>query len=261
MPVRRRRPSWTPSPGSETDAGDVTLVVSSPRALPAALPHRRPAPQGCHQHRGRGLQLVGLVGRTRWPGCAPTLARPTSRRRLGRAAEQQRVANGLVAATWAAGYVLALGAVVLALVAGRRAGAGAAARRPGHHLRRAPRSGWAIRRGRSPRSRAWEVGYAVLAAAVAAASAGAACSCCFPRPSTTGDRSRRWPGRGSGRSTSWSSWSCSWRWWCCAGWSAPGGPGTAMLRRCSVPEAEQIDAIEPAVTCEDLVKVFRSATG
>ncbi len=157
-------------PGSETTPGDVTLVVSTRELFPNLFPTVDP--------RRKGATSTAAGAFSSWVWSGDSLA--GLRADLSAAgiaddgsvvlAEQQRVSNGLVAATWAAGYVLALGAVVLAL---SLAAALVLA------LRLADRdttSDVLLQRMRYPAralaaSRAWEVGYAVLAAALAAASA------------------------------------------------------------------------------------------
>ncbi|MGY2702191.1 hypothetical protein [Nocardioides sp. HB32] len=154
-------------PGSETEPGTVTVVVDSLRLFKIVTPDLDP--------RGKGAtsDLPGALTSILWSRAAP----PDLRAQLDDAgiasdgvvetATQARIENGLVASTWAAGYVLALGGVVLALALA--AGLVLALRLSDRDtvsdvlLRR-----MGYRSADLARARAWEVGYAVATAVVAA---------------------------------------------------------------------------------------------
>jgi len=160
-------------PGSEAETGDVTVVASARRLFKVLLPvvdPRRP------QSKSGG---AGAFQSTVWS----TDSAAGLRRALGEAgvsndgelttATLARIEGGLVASTWAAGYVLALGAVMLVLAFG---GALVLA------LRLADRDAvsdvllgrMGVRIPELARARAWEVGYAVATALLAAVLAGVA---------------------------------------------------------------------------------------
>lgn len=154
-------------PGSEVEPGTVTVVLDSRTLFKVVTPDLDP------RHRGAEAKAPGALTSTVWsPDPATEL-----RARLDAAgiatdgvvetATEARIGNGLVASTWAAGYVLALGGVVLALAVA--AGLVLALRLSDRDtvsdvlLRR-----MGYRSADLARARAWEVGYAVATAVVAA---------------------------------------------------------------------------------------------
>lgn len=154
-------------PGSESVAGAVSVVAGARRlfrVLPPDLDPRRPMSRS-----GAAGAMVSEV----WADLSArdlrhelADAEVTTDEVLATAGRTQ-TSNGLVASTWAAAYVLALGAVVLALAlaAGLVLGLRLADRdRVSDVLLR--RIGYAARD--LARARAWEVGYAVATAVLAA---------------------------------------------------------------------------------------------
>ncbi|MEP9363984.1 hypothetical protein ABLE68_13530 [Nocardioides sp. CN2-186] len=156
-------------PGSETEPGSVTVVIDSRRLFKLVPPPVDPRKKVDPGSIGPGGQLTSVV----WSQASGHALRS----QLGAAdittdgtletATEARVENGLVASTWAAGYVLALGGVVLALalaaglvlalrLSDRDAVSDVLLRRMGY------------RPADLARARAWEVGYAVATAVVAA---------------------------------------------------------------------------------------------
>ncbi|WP_395692975.1 hypothetical protein [Nocardioides sp.] len=158
-------------PGSASGAGSTTVVADSARLFrllgrtpPAIDPRLRHATS----------EDVGAFTSTLWSTrSVADLRHEMARARLGTdgavtTAGQARVSQGLVAATWAGGYVLALGTVTLALalaaglvlalrLSDRDAVSDVLLQRMGY------------RPGDLARARAWEVGYAVGAGVLAAA--------------------------------------------------------------------------------------------
>lgn len=154
-------------PGSEIDPGTVTVVVDSRRLFKLVTPDLDP------RHRGATSKDPGALTSTVWSreSVADLRARlagaDVATDGVVETAAEARIGNGLVASTWAGGYVLALGAVVLALalaaglvlalrLADRDTVSDVVLRRMGY------------RSGELARARAWEVGYAVATAVVAA---------------------------------------------------------------------------------------------
>jgi hypothetical protein len=159
-------------PGSESDTGDVTVITATRRLFRLVLPTVDPRKPGA------ASDAAGVFTSWVWSSDSPAELRAS----LAAAdvstdgdvvtATEEAITNGLVASSWAAGYVLVLGAVMLVLALG---GALVLA------LRLADRDtvsdvllsrmGWSSRE--LARARAWEVGYAfataVLAAVLAAA--------------------------------------------------------------------------------------------
>lgn len=158
-------------PGSETATGDVTVVASARRLFPVLLPvidpRRKRSTSGDAgvfiSSVWSGDTAAGLVRALDDAGVATDRELTT--------ATQARIEGGLVASTWAAGYVLALGVVMLVLAFG---GALVLA------LRLADRDAVSdvllARMGvgvpELARARAWEVGYAAATALLAAVLAG-----------------------------------------------------------------------------------------
>ena len=159
-------------PGSEIEPGTVTVVADSRRLFKLVTPDLDP------RHRGANSTLPGALTSTVWSRESPAELRA----RLGDAdvatdgtvetAAEARIGNSLVASAWAGGYVLALGAVVLALALA--AGLVLALRLSDRDtvsdvlLRR-----MGYRSADLARARAWELGYAVATAVVAAVLAAA----------------------------------------------------------------------------------------
>ena len=158
-------------PGSERETGATTVIVDSNRLF--RLVGRTP-PVIDPRKRGATRDDPGSFTSTVWSGRSVA----DLRSQLSRAdvetdgavttAAQARIDNGLIASTWAAGYVLALGAVALALalaaglvlvlrLAERDTVSDVLLRRMGYAA------------GDLARARAWEVGYAVAAGVLAAA--------------------------------------------------------------------------------------------
>lgn len=159
-------------PGSETEAGDVTVVASARRlfrlVFPTIDPRRKRAESG-----DPGAFTSTVWSADSGAGLRRSLqgAGVTSEGELATATDA-RISAGLVAATWAAGYVLALGVVILVLaVAGALVLALRLADRDAVSDVLLGRMGWSSRE--LARTRAWEVGYAVATAVLAAALAGA----------------------------------------------------------------------------------------
>ncbi|HYF72741.1 MAG TPA: hypothetical protein VD864_07955, partial [Nocardioides sp.] len=158
-------------PGSEREVGTSTVVVDSLRLF--RLLGRGP-PDIDPRRRGATREDIASFTSTVWSDASVADLRSRMRTaRLAtdgtvRTAAQERIDAGLVASTWAAGYVLALGAVTLALAAA--SGLVLVLRLAGRDtvsdvlLRR---MGFAA--GEVARARAWEVGYAVATGVVAAA--------------------------------------------------------------------------------------------
>lgn len=155
-------------PGSETEPGALTAVVSSRRLFRLVPPNLDPRRRGVNSATPGAFtstvwsrdSVAGLRGELGDAGIATDGVVTT--------AAAARIDNGLVASSWAAGYVLALGAVVLALalaagfvlalrLAERDTVSDVLLRRMG------------FRADELARARAWEVGYAVATALVAAA--------------------------------------------------------------------------------------------
>ncbi|MBJ7358456.1 hypothetical protein [Nocardioides sp.] len=155
-------------PGSEASNGTVTVVASRRMLFPLLPPTVDP------QLPGASATDAGAFASLVWSNDPPaTLRAAFERAGLAtdgevRTSEQARIVNELVASTWVASYVLALGGVVLVLALG----AGIVL-----VLRLAARdtvSDVVLRRmgydaGQLARARAWEVGYAAATAIVAAA--------------------------------------------------------------------------------------------
>lgn len=154
-------------PGSEASIGTVTVVASADKLFPLlalTVDPRRP---------GATATDAGSFASSVWSkDPAATLRAALRDAEVStdgevRTAEQARITNELVASTWVASYVLALGAVVLLLALG----AGVVL-----VLRLAARdtvSDVVLRRmgydaGQLARARAWEVGYAAATAVIAA---------------------------------------------------------------------------------------------
>lgn len=155
-------------PGSETEPGTVSVVVDSRRVfklVPPGVDPRKKVPDTV----GPGGEPTSVV----WsPHSVKVLRDQLDAEHIAidglvETATEARVENGLVASTWAAGYVLALGGVVLALalaaglvlalrLSDRDAVSDVLLRRMGY------------RPADLARARAWEVGYAVATAVVAA---------------------------------------------------------------------------------------------
>ncbi|WP_343907624.1 hypothetical protein [Nocardioides aquiterrae] len=159
-------------PGSETEPGTVTVVLDSRRLFKLVPPDLDP------RHKGASIDKPGALTSLVWS------REPASdlRGRLARedvatdgvveTAAAARIENGLVAATWAAGYALALGAVVLALALA--AGLVLALRLADRDTVSDVLLGrMGYRSGDLARARAWELGYAVATAVVAAVLAAA----------------------------------------------------------------------------------------
>lgn len=160
-------------PGSEADPGDVAVIASARRLFKVVLPVVDP------RRKTSTSDGVGAFQSTVWSDASAAELRGE----LGEAgvaddgevatATQARIEGGLVASTWAAGYVLALGVVMLVLAFG---GAMVLA------LRLADRdsvsdvllSRMGVHVPELARARAWEVAYAVGTALLAAVLAGVA---------------------------------------------------------------------------------------
>lgn len=158
-------------PGSEADTGDVTVIAGARRLFRTVLPVVDP------RRKQSTSDGPGAFQSSVWSGGSAA----ELRRALGEAgvtndgevetATQARIEGGLVASTWAAGYVLALGVVMLVLAFG---GALVLA------LRLADRdtvsdvllSRMGVRVPELARARTWEVAYAVATALLAAVLAG-----------------------------------------------------------------------------------------
>ncbi len=156
-------------PGSETEPGSVTVVIDSRRLFKLVPPPVDPRKKVDPASVGPGGQLTSVV----WSQDSAKVLRDQldaegiATNGVVETAAEARVENGLVASTWAAGYVLALGGVVLALalaaglvlalrLSDRDAVSDVLLRRMGY------------RPADLARARAWEVGYAVATAVVAA---------------------------------------------------------------------------------------------
>jgi hypothetical protein len=159
-------------PGSETETGNVTVITSARRLFrlvaPTVDPRRKKANSG---------EAGAFTSQVWSDDTAAGLRRTLDLAGVSTDGEvststQAAIAAGLTASTWAAGYVLALGVVMLVLALG---GALVLA------LRLADRDATSdvllARMGLRPpelaRSRAWEVAYAVVTALLAALAAGA----------------------------------------------------------------------------------------
>jgi hypothetical protein len=154
-------------PGSEIDAGDVTVVAGTRQLFRLVSPTVHPG------RRGAASTDAGAFTSEVWSaGSARALRRDLADVGVATDGEvataaEARVGGGLVAATWAAGYVLALGVVVLVLaVAGAFVLALRLADRDAVSDVLLGRMGW--RSDELARSRAWEVAYAVATAVLAA---------------------------------------------------------------------------------------------
>lgn len=155
-------------PGSESATGVTTVIINGWKLLDLV-------PRGVDP--GRRLSTSGDAGAFRswvWSDQAPGELRTTlSDAGIAidgqlESSDQARVGRGLIAATWAAAYVLALGCVALALaVAAALVLALRLADRDAVSDVILQRMGFGT--GELARSRTWEVGYAVLTAVVAAA--------------------------------------------------------------------------------------------
>jgi len=158
-------------PGSETEAGGVTVIADTQqlfRVVPKLANPGRP---------GATSNDAGVFTSEVWTdGTAGDLRRALAGADVATdgevaSAAEAAVGGGLVAATWAAGYVLALGVVVLVLaVAGALLLALRLADRDAVSDVLLARMGWGS--SELARSRAWEVGYALATAVVAAVVAG-----------------------------------------------------------------------------------------
>jgi hypothetical protein len=158
-------------PGSETETGDVTVITATQRLfrlVPGSVNPRK---------RGATSDAAGAFASWVWSEESPAQLRAT----LTAAdvstdgdvvtATEEAISNGLVASTWAAGYVLALGVVMLVLaLAGALVLALRLADRDTVSDVLLSRMGWSSRE--LARARAWEVGYAVATAVLAAVLAG-----------------------------------------------------------------------------------------
>jgi hypothetical protein len=162
----------TAFPGSETETGDVTVITASRRLFRLVLPSVDPRKPGATS------DAAGAFTSWVWSGDSPAQLRAE----LADAdvatdgevvtATEEAITNGLVASTWAAGYVLALGVVMLVLaLAGALVLALRLADRDTVSDVLLARMGWSSRE--LARARAWEVGYAVATAVFAAVLAGA----------------------------------------------------------------------------------------
>lgn len=159
-------------PGSETETGDVTVITGTDRLF-------RLVPKLANPGRvGATSNDAGVFTSAVWSdGTAAELRRALAGAGISTdgdvaTAAEAAVGGGLVAATWAAGYVLALGVVVLVLaVAGALLLALRLADRDAVSDVLLARMGWGS--SELARSRAWEVGYALATAVVAAVIAGA----------------------------------------------------------------------------------------
>jgi hypothetical protein len=159
-------------PGSETETGDVTVIADTQRLMRLVLPTIHPG------RRGALSDDAGAFTSEVWTADpARVLRRALSDAGVSTDGDvatqaQARTGSGLVASTWAAGYVLALGVVVLVLaVAGALVLALRLADRDTVSDVLLGRMGW--RDAELARSRAWEVGYAVATAVLAAVVASA----------------------------------------------------------------------------------------
>ncbi|KQW49266.1 hypothetical protein ASC77_11300 [Nocardioides sp. Root1257] len=159
-------------PGSETETGNAAVVASSKRLFRLVLKTVNPKLEGARS------DDAGAFASWVWSDGSPA----DLRRDLGEAgvandgdvvtASEQAISNGLVASTWAAGYVLALGVVMLVLaLAGALVLALRLADRDTVSDVLLSRMGWSSRE--LARSRSWEVAYAVATAVLAALVAGA----------------------------------------------------------------------------------------
>ncbi|WP_028642994.1 hypothetical protein [Nocardioides sp. URHA0020] len=159
-------------PGSETETGRTTVVTATDRLFRLVPPPVNPGRPGATSTE------AGAFTSAVWSdGTAGELRRSLADADVSTTgdvatASQAAVGGGLVAATWAAGYVLALGVVVLVLaVAGALLLALRLADRDAVSDVLLSRMGWGPTE--LARSRAWEVGYALATAVVAAVIAGA----------------------------------------------------------------------------------------
>lgn len=160
-------------PGAESDTGNTTVIINWRKLVtvlpPTVDPRKKLASSGD----------AGAFASWVWSDRAPADLRAVldddgiaTDGRLD-SSDQARVGSGLVAATWAAAYVLALGCVALALaVAASLVLALRLADRDAVSDVLLARMGFAS--GELARSRTWEVGYAVLTAVLAAGIATAA---------------------------------------------------------------------------------------
>ena len=159
-------------PGSETEIGGVTVITGTDRLFRLVA---KPVNPG---RRGASSTDAGAFTSAVWTdGTAGDLRRTLAGADVSTDGEvataaEAAVGGGLVAATWAAGYVLALGVVVLLLaVAGALLLALRLADRDAVSDVLLSRMGWGS--SELAGSRAWEVGYALATAVVAAVVAGA----------------------------------------------------------------------------------------
>ncbi|MDF1602940.1 hypothetical protein [Nocardioides sp. YIM 152315] len=154
-------------PGSETETGGVTVVADALRLFRLVLPTVHPGRRGSTSD-----DAGGFTSEVWSRDSAHVLRRGLAGAGISTDGEvstraQAQVGGGLVASTWAAGYVLALGVVVLVLaVAGALVLALRLADRDSVSDVLLGRMGW--RAAELARSRAWEVGYAVATAVLAA---------------------------------------------------------------------------------------------
>jgi hypothetical protein len=154
-------------PGSESDTGTTTVIINwrkLVKLLPKTVDPRKPFADS-----GKAGAFASWV----WSDREPADLRETLKNDdiavdgTLLSSDQARVGSGLVAATWAAAYVLALGCVALALaIAAALVLALRLADRDAVSDVLLGRMGFAS--GELARSRTWEVGYAVLTAVLAA---------------------------------------------------------------------------------------------
>lgn len=155
-------------PGSESDTGRTSVIVSARRLLRLLPPTVNPMRPGASA--GDAGAFTSWVWSSRTPGDLVAALDEAGVEVDGElvSTDNERVGNGLIASIWAAAYVLALGCVALVLavaaalvlalrLADRDAVSDVLLRRMGFNS------------GELARSRTWEVGYAVTTAVVAAA--------------------------------------------------------------------------------------------
>ncbi|WP_345520107.1 hypothetical protein [Nocardioides conyzicola] len=159
-------------PGSETETGDVTVIAGTRRFFHLAPRSVNPARPGATSDR------AGAFSSWVWSQDPPAQLRAAltdaqvSTDGTVVTGTEEAISSGLVASTWAAGYVLALGVVMLVLaLAGALVLALRLADRDTVSDVLLARMGWSSRE--LARARAWEVGYAVATAVLAAVLAGA----------------------------------------------------------------------------------------
>lgn len=155
-------------PGSESEAGKTTVIMSARRLIKLLPRTVNPIRKGAQSTAAGAFK--SQVWSSRAPGDLRAALNAVKVATDGTlvSADRERVGNGLIASSWAAAYVLALGGVALALavaaalvlalrLADRDAVSDVLLRRMGFHS------------GELARSRTWEVAYAALTAVLAAA--------------------------------------------------------------------------------------------